>query len=113
MKKETNLKQEKAYHILQNDADELLITIIPRDVEPKDPEIIYDGKDHALLYRDPKHTIVLDFIHKDAQPLLKKAKKVLLAEFNPSGSVEHEYEVPVYIGKVPLPEEFIKEKDEE
>ncbi len=103
----SNIKpeQEYSYNILQNDEGKILIAIKARETEPSKPSIIYDGKEHALLYRDNKHIIILDFIHPDARPLISNVEEVLVAEFSDEECV-HSYDVPVRMVKmIPLAKE--------
>lgn len=103
-------EQEFSYNILQNDAGQLLIAIKHRQCDPVKPTIVYDGKEHALLYRDPSHTIILDFIHPDARPLLTSAEEVLVAEFDDE-VCKNDYMVPIRMVKmIPLAKENYPQK---
>lgn len=73
-------EQESFYEIHLNKHDELMISLRARDPEPESAVLIYDGGDHALLYRTPETSVLLDFIHPEARPYLLKADKVLIAE---------------------------------
>ncbi len=73
-------EQESFYEIHLNKYDELMISLRTREPEPKSAVLIYDGGDHALLYRTPESSVLLDFIHPDVRPYLLKAKQVLIAE---------------------------------
>lgn len=89
---------EEFYDILQNSAGELLICIKARESAPEEPKIVYDGGNHALLYRNSGLSIMLDFIHQAAREPLFKAKSVLMVEFR-NNEVVIEYEVPIKIVK--------------
>ena len=87
-----------------------MIAIKARDDEPVKPIIIYDGKEHALLYRDPKHTIILDFIHPDARPLIAIAEEIIIAEFADE-DWKRDYTAPVRMVKmIPLAKENYPKK---
>ncbi len=73
-------EQESFYEIHLNKNNELMISLRARDLEPQTPVLIYDGGDHALLYRTPQSSVLLDFIHPEARPYLFKAAEVLIAE---------------------------------
>lgn len=73
-------EQESFYEIHLNKFDEVMISMHARDDEPVSPVLIYDGGDHALLYRTPQSSVLLDFIHPEARPYLLKANQVLIAE---------------------------------
>ena len=103
-------EQEFSYNILQNDAGEMMIAIKARDGEPVKPIIVYDGKEHALLYRDPGHTIILDYIHPDARPLIAIANEIMIAEFS-GENWKRDYTVPVRMVKmIPLAKENYPKK---
>ena len=97
------LEQEQQYEIAMSEENELMITIRKRDGEAKDAVILYDGGEHALFYRDPERTIVLDYIHPQVRELLKKASQVMMAEKDESGEIANAYEVGTKIvKKLPL-----------
>ncbi len=73
-------EQESFYEIHLNKQGELMISMRARDPEPSSPVLIYDGGDHALLYRTPESSVLLDFIHPDARTYLARVKSVLIAE---------------------------------
>lgn len=72
--------QESFYEVHLNKQNEVMISIHARDGEPSSPVLIYDGGPHALLYRTPQQTILLDFLHPEVRSFLKEAKQVLIAE---------------------------------
>ena len=57
-----------------------MISMHARPEEPESPVLIYDGGDHALLYRTPRLSVLLDFVHPEVRPFLLKAKQVLIVE---------------------------------
>ena len=57
-----------------------MISIHAKDGAPKSSVLLYDGGAHALLYRTPEQSVLLDFIHPDARPYLAQAETVLIAE---------------------------------
>ena len=62
MKKAYNLYQQKNFHIVKNN-DQLFIIISLYQGNPNNSEIIYDGQEHAILYRDEQTSILLDYIN--------------------------------------------------
>ena len=97
------LEQEQQYEIAMSEDEELMISIKKREGGPKDAVILYDGGEHALFYRDPERTIVLDYIHPQARELLKKASQVIVGERDAQGEIENAYEVGIKIvKKLPL-----------
>mgnify|MGYP007135715562 CR=1 FL=1 len=73
-------EQESFYEFHLNGENELMVSLRARDTEPRSPVLIYDGGEHALLYRTPESSVLLDFIHPDVRPYLARAKSVLVAE---------------------------------
>lgn len=83
-------EQETFYEVHVNKDDELMISLHARENDPVSPVIIYDGGAHALLYRTPDSTVLLDFLHPAVREYLKAAKSVLIAEVK-EGTVLREY----------------------
>jgi len=73
-------EQESFYEIHLNKYNELMISLRARTPDPRSAVLIYDGGNHALLYRTPESSVLLDFIHPDVRPYLLKADQVLIAE---------------------------------
>ena len=90
---------EKRYYVLPMDGDKLVFAITARDVEPKrDTTILYDGGEHALFYRNDDETIVLDYLHEKAQPILAMGGIVAVVEIDPdTEKVVRQYPVAVKI----------------
>ena len=72
--------QESFYEVHLNKYDELMISIRARENDPENPVLIYDGNNHALLYRTPQSSVLLDFIHPEVRPYLLNASQILIAE---------------------------------
>ena len=105
----TAVETEAYYDILANAEGELLFCLKAREGSPDRPQILFNGKDHALFYRTAGQMIVLDYIHPEVCPLLKDASSVLVAEFseptaeNPVKGVVREYMASVrHVTKLPL-----------
>ena len=97
------VEQEKSYGIFRNLQGDLLIKIKARIADAKKPVIVYDGKLHAVLYRNTENIIVLDYINERARPFLEKAKRVIVVEAHDEAIVR-EYVAPVQqVKQVPLP----------
>lgn len=73
-------EQESFYEIHLNKQNEVMISLHAREEEPSSPVLLYDGGEHALLYRTPQSTVLLDFIHPDARQALFNAPSALIAE---------------------------------
>ena len=87
------------YSIFTNADDEIMITILEHDGEPKEPKIIYDGKDHAIFYRNLDNSVLLDYINPAVREHLKKAKTILMVEVPTPEAKEptRSYDVPMKI----------------
>lgn len=97
------VEQEKKYHILKNPAGHLMILIRARLENAESPTIIYDGGEHALLYRNQNNTIVLDYIHPAVRSDLMSVKDILIVEVQ-GESIIREYNSQVKQMKhIPIP----------
>lgn len=103
------VETEDYYDILANADGELLFCLKAREGSPVQPQILFNGEDHALFYRTAEQMIVLDYIHPDVRPLLGNVSSVLVAEFsetaneNQAGAIVREYTASVrHVSKLPL-----------
>ena len=98
-------EQAKLYLILTNKEKQKCIFLTPKTIDktkPNNPEIIYDGKDHAILYKTPKKTIIIDYIPKEEQKIIKKLPEILVVEYDlENKKVVHEYMAKITISKLP------------
>ncbi|MBO4519612.1 MAG: hypothetical protein J5787_00220 [Alphaproteobacteria bacterium] len=106
---DTVVETEAFYDILVNAEGDLLFCLKAREGSPDRPQMLFDGKDHALFYRTADQMIVLDYIHPEVSPLLKEVSSVLVAEFseatpeNPTKGIVREYMASVrHVSKLPL-----------
>ena len=76
----SNYQTENNYIIAESEEGELYIYISAKNDSPKAPHIIYDGRDHALLLRNPEQNIVLDYINPEIRDKLRKTKAVVVVE---------------------------------
>ena len=101
------VEQEKNFNILQNEMGELMILIRARLDDASHPKLAYNGGEHALLYRNDHHTIVLDYVHPAIRKSLSSKKKVLVVETN-NGAVVREYVCEVaHLKDISLPKNFV------
>ena len=98
------VEQEKKFDILRNPAGELLIVIRARIDSEEKPTIIYDGGEHALLYRNNNNTIVLDYIHPMVRVNLSKVSSVLVVEAQGNAIIREYFASVKQMAKIPLPE---------
>lgn len=103
-----HMEQERKYDILQNASGDFMIAIRARMDDTSAPRIMYDGGEHALLYRNDDNVVMLDYIHPDVREPLVDAGRILIIEVR-DGAIIREYNAPVKkIKKVPLPPDFKK-----
>ncbi len=76
-----NIEQEKDYvAIVESSEAPLTFGIKVKDGEPLNPTLIYDGGEHAILYRNPEQAILLDYLAKEAKTELNSTPRVLIME---------------------------------
>lgn len=62
----------------------------------KDAVLLYDGGNHATLYRTDDDVILLDYLPDELKPILKKCTWAVILETNPDGSeIINDYKVKV------------------
>ncbi|MCL2673419.1 MAG: hypothetical protein FWF01_03445 [Alphaproteobacteria bacterium] len=101
--------QEKAYQVYTSEKGELLFVLLEKEGDEDKPMIVYDGGQHAVLYRNKDMTVLLDYLNEKIREPLAKVTHVLVAEFKSDGKTfVREYECPVkQVKKIPLPAEGI------
>ena len=114
--------QEKDFEIFLNpDTDEIMIMISEKEgMNERGCSLIYDGKDHALLYRTSRQIILLDYINPIIKEPLQKQKSVYVNEIGHKGNVLNEYTARVKIvPEIPLdevdlepPSHYLKNKED-
>ena len=101
------IEQEKSFNILQNEAGELMILIRARLEDASNPKLVYNGGEHALLYRNDHNTVILDYIHPAIRKALRQKKKVLIVETN-NGAIVREYVSDVaYLKNMSVPKNLV------
>lgn len=87
--------QTKLYMILTNSNGEKCIFLTPEiisDTTPTDPEILYNGLEHALLYRSPNNALLLDYIAPPEREIIYNLDKILVVEYDTKNNkIAHEY----------------------
>ncbi len=71
---------EKKFVVAEGDDGDLYIFISAKPNEPRMPQIIYDGKDHAIFLRNDEQKVILDYIHPDVRDKLIQKKEVIIVE---------------------------------
>ena len=71
---------EKKFVVAEGDNGELYIFISAKSGNPLSPQIIYDGKDHAIFVRNNEQKIILDYIHPEVREKLRHSPEVIVVE---------------------------------
>lgn len=71
---------EKKFVVAEGDSGELYIFIAAKPDKPMTPQIIYDGRDHAVFVRNSQQKIILDYIHPDVREKLRHSREVVVVE---------------------------------
>ena len=75
------IKQMKLYtNFLTEKGDLVCVIPVLETKQPSQPKILYDGGEHALFYRAPGETFVLDYLNEVVQVVLKQTQKLLMFE---------------------------------
>ncbi len=91
------MKQMKLYTtFLTENGDVVCVIPAVQENEPVEPKILYDGREHALFYRAPGQSFVLDYINEAIQIALNQTDKILLFEVDlDQQNIVTDYFVPV------------------
>jgi len=90
------------YIIKQDEYGNILVFIPAPEGEKNKPVIIYDGKEHALLVRNPEQNIILDYINPDIRAELSGTKEAIVVEVE-GESVTDSYELDVrHVEEIPV-----------
>lgn len=100
------IEEETKYNILKNISGDLMILMRARMDAAEKPQIVYDGGEHALLYRTQNHTIVLGYVHPAVRKDLEHVENVLIVEAQGSSIVREYYSKVKSMKKIPLPEKY-------
>lgn len=76
----SNYQTEGNYIVAENESGELYIYISAKPEVPSSPHIIYDGRDHALLVKNPNQTFILDYINPDVRDKMRKSRQLIIVE---------------------------------
>lgn len=95
---------QASYYLIQaTKQNKPVVELLDVGDEPTDPVLLYDGKNHALLYRNNQTGVILDYLDPRAQVLLKQSTSVAVCEFNPqTQDVRRLYDVPVHLCNEPF-----------
>lgn len=98
----SNYQIEKQYTIAEDASGVLYFFISAKKNTPNHPQIIYDGKEHAILLRSPEEKIVLDYINPQVRDKLRKAQEVIVVESLLDNIKESYYTIMHMVDKIPV-----------
>lgn len=78
-----SLTQECSYCVFPSEEGIYVVAVSSRPTDPFNPVVLYDGGEHALLFRNAEDVIVLDYLNPALQTPLFEAKQVEVAEVDP------------------------------
>ena len=84
------MEREVNFNILKNGEGNLMLLVHARIGGVSGSKLIYDGGQTAMLHRNAKDVVALDFIHPAVRSDLKKKKEVLIVEVD-GGAIVREY----------------------
>lgn len=68
------------FMIAEGARGELYVFMEAKGKDVKSPHIIYDGKDHAILFMNEEQGVVLDYISEEVRNKLANSREVLIVE---------------------------------
>ena len=100
---------EGNYDAYVNEDGEMLFGLRYRKEKPKNPKIVYDGKEHVLFYRAGENVIVLGHLNPAIHDKLSAVEKVLIAEVD-GEEIMREYFADVqHVKKLPISKETLEQ----
>lgn len=76
------ISQEKQYQILPTVDKGLVFAINMKQGEIRDPKILYNGGNHALLYRSDEDVVILDFLEPRAKRMMQNLSNAHICEID-------------------------------
>lgn len=94
------MKHGQDYQVILSD-QKIPVFVLPYNELPsKNAILLYDGGNHATLFRGEHDVLLIDYLPDKIQPYLKKCNWCVVIEKNKSGdSVARDYKVMVKIIK--------------
>ena len=91
------MKQLKTYILTRTSNEQIHLTLWAQEDEPATPKLLYNGGEHALLYRSEKaQPIIVDYIPRRFQPFLEDVASIVVTELSAdTQEIMRRYHVPV------------------
>ncbi len=74
------MQHAEAYKIIVSHNNKVAVLLRPQKGHPHNPYILYDGGDHAFLYRNKQDVILLDFLNPQITDTLRNSDSVVVIE---------------------------------
>lgn len=74
------MQHAEEYQIIISKDKKLAVLLHPQKGEPRNSYLLYDGGDHAFLYRHREDVILLDYLNPAATDFLAQAGEILIIE---------------------------------
>ena len=79
---EFSIEKEDADVIFPTRDDEIVFAISVKEEDPVKPKILYDGKEHALLYRSETDIVILDYLPEKIKEKLQNVDEAYIVEID-------------------------------
>ena len=74
------MQHAEEYQIIISKDKKLAVLLHPQKGKPQNSYLLYDGGDHAFLYRNREDVILLDYLNPAATDFLAQADEILIIE---------------------------------
>lgn len=70
----------EAYQVIISNNGKIAILLHPQQGKQEHPYLLYDGRDHAFLYRNSRDVLLLDRLNPQVIDFLKNSESVVIIE---------------------------------
>ena len=74
------MQHAEAYKIIVSPNNKVALLLRPQKGDPCKPYILYDGGNHAFLYRNKHDVILLDFLNPQITDILQSSASIVVIE---------------------------------
>lgn len=90
------MQHAEAYKVIVSENGKIAVLLPPQKGTPHNPYLLYDGRDHGFLYRNPKDVILLDCLNPQITNVLQNADTIVIIEADWStNQTINDYSVPI------------------
>jgi len=100
------MQEIEAFEVIFTEENILIFSLPFRDGKAERPIILYDGGEHAMLYRASGDVLGLNFLPDEAKPILSSSKYAYVLEVDYDNEIIiSDYQAPIKIVKqIPMSE---------